>query len=192
VGPLVLDDPAGPPPTLVPGAGPLLVVSPGTVFARSAEFFRGIVSEFAGSRWTVVVATTHLPAEALGRLPRNVLAQRWIRQADLVQRADVLVTHGGMSSVQEAILAGTPMVTAPRSREQRRTASRLHELGVAEAIRQGELLRQVERIVSNPLLRSRLDGIRARAARADGARRAADVVAGIADRRSPASGSARV
>jgi MGT family glycosyltransferase len=184
VGPLICDHPvADAAPTQQFRRGPMLVVSPGTVFTRSAAFFRAVIAAFAGSEWTVVLATTHLPVEVLGSLPPNVYAHRWVRQGELVRRADVLLTHGGMSSVQEAILAGTPMVLAPRSREQRRTVRRVCALGGGVRLRADRLRAQVERLAVDPVVRTRLCELQARAAARAGAPLAADMLMDIVAQR---------
>lgn len=184
VGPLVCDSPIeGAATAELPSSGPLMVVSPGSVFARSAEFFLGVAAAFADTEWTVVLATTHLPVEALGPLPPNVVGLRWIRQWDLVRHADVLLTHAGISSVNEAISAGTPMILAPRSHEQRRTAAQLCTLGVAEMMGDSpETLReQGDRLLTDSWARRNLDMMRVRAA-TRGARLAADLLSDAARR----------
>jgi len=124
-----------------------------------------------------VLATAHLPVARLGLLPGNVIARQWFRQRQLVHRADVFVTHAGMSSVHEAILAGTPMLLTPRSREQRRTATRLCALGVATMMDRPESLRaQADRLASDPALHARLAAVRARATAAGGPGPAADLL----------------
>lgn len=112
-------------------AHPLLLVSPGTVFMRGPEFFRGVVDAFGGSRWRVVMATGHLDPAKLGRLPGNVIARRHVAQLAVLARSAVFVTHAGMNSAMEALSAGVPMVCTPRSAEQDVIARRLVEMGVA-------------------------------------------------------------
>ncbi|WP_280236028.1 glycosyltransferase [Nocardia cyriacigeorgica] len=155
----------------------VLVVSPGTVFTRSAEFFRGIAAAFAGSEWTVVLATAQMPVAELGSLPDNVIAHRWIPQLEVLRRAQVFVTHAGINSVHEAILAGVPMVCAPRIREQRLTAALLRDLGIGAPMASGRRLRdQVDRLSSDIVVHKVVRELRDRALAAAGAERAADVV----------------
>lgn len=116
------------------GRGPLLLVSPGTVFARTVGFFRAVVEDFANTGWVVLMATGHTPVAALGRLPDNVVARAWLPQQRLLPYATVFLTHGGMNSVQEALVHGVPMLLAPRSREQRLTADRIVELGLGRRL----------------------------------------------------------
>jgi UDP:flavonoid glycosyltransferase YjiC (YdhE family) len=153
----------------------LVVVSYGTVFARRAVDLRAVARSFHDSDWMVVLATGGVPVEALGRLPGNVFAASSIPQAGLVRHADVLVTHGGMNSVLEAASAGVPMLLAPRSREQRGTAARLTELGVAgPAGRARELRERVEQLAGSSRVSAGVVRLRELVRSAPGAVAAAD------------------
>lgn len=162
--------------------GPTVVVSMGTVFARRPSFLRGIVAAFADSSWTVVLATGRLPVASLGVLPANVLARQWIPQWQVLAQADVLVTHGGMNSVQEALTRGVPMIVAPRSHEQRRTAELLCRWGVARRWPgSAGIRRAAELVVDDPSVRAAVGAARlgmrhdARALAADELLRSVDV-----------------
>ncbi|MFD3704632.1 glycosyltransferase [Nocardia sp. NPDC058658] len=160
-----------------PRSRPVLVVASGSVFARPAAFFHDIVTAFADTPWTVVMATGDLPVAELGPLSGNVVAAGWIAQEAELFSADVFLTHAGMNSVHQAIMAGVPMLLAPRSAEQRRTADRLCELGVAAYARHGCDLRALaDGLRADPLVRRRLQWLRERAEVAHGAERAADVL----------------
>lgn len=156
-------------------AGPVLVVSMGTVFARRPDFLRGIAAAFTGSEWTVVLATGQTPVAALGELPPNVVAKQWIPQWRLLAHADALITHGGMNSVQEAVVRGVPMIVAPRSREQRRTAELVRRWGVG-CVWPGlaGIRRAVERAVHDPRMRAAVQSARHLTAQRDARALAAD------------------
>ncbi|WP_280385606.1 glycosyltransferase [Nocardia wallacei] len=157
--------------------GPTIVVALGTVFARAARFFRSIVEAFAHTRWTVIVATSWLPVCELGALPPNVYAQQWIPQQEALRTAQVFLTHAGINSVHDAILAGVPMILAPRIREQRLTAARLGRLGIAMPLGdRRELVENAARLASDPLVHRRLREMRTRAESSRGDVRAADLL----------------
>ncbi|MEU6559234.1 glycosyltransferase [Nocardia nova] len=161
---------------------PVLVVALGTVFARPRGFFCRIVDAFAGSDWTVMLATGRLPVRELGAIPPNIMAHQWIPQSALLRGADVFVTHAGMNSVHEALVRQVPMLLAPRSHEQRQTADKLVALGIAERIgRGGGLLEQAQRLASDPSMPERFCRIAADVRAATAAREAADLLVGIAE-----------
>jgi len=164
--------------------GPVLVVSPGTVFARSAEFFRGVVRAFAGSEWTVVIATGQLPVDAVGPVPDNIVVRQWIPQSQVLGYADVFLTHAGMNSIHESIVAGVPMLLAPRSLEQRFNASRAEILGLgARLAGPARLRRQVDWLAADVATGARLDAVRRRISVSAGPVCAADRLCGIAVRK---------
>ncbi len=140
------------------------VVSFGTVFARRPDWLRELAEAFRGTDWLAVLSTGGIPVRALGQLPDNVVARESIPQRELLDGADVLLTHGGMNSILEAAWAGVPMLLDPRSREQARNAAQVVRL------RAGEML--------GPLvgLRRRLDDVIAAPAIAAGVAELRDAV----------------
>ncbi|GAA4545642.1 glycosyltransferase [Amycolatopsis samaneae] len=145
-------------------AGRVVVASPGTVFTPGAAELKRLIGAFAGTEWTLVLATGRVPVADLGPLPGNVVAHPWIPQLEVLRHAEVLVTHGGMNSVLEAITCGVPMLVRPRIGEQRRTASRIVELGVGRRLRRWTDLRATaERLADEHTVRARLSGLRERA-----------------------------
>jgi N-glycosyltransferase len=71
------------------------------------------------------VLTGGLPVEA--QAP-NVHLVESLPQALLLQAADLLVSHGGYSSVREAMRAGTPVAVLPVLHDQMHNAHRVCEL----------------------------------------------------------------
>ena len=81
--------------------------------------------------------------EALGPLPANVSAHRFVDSCEILARAAVHVTHGGGSSVHESLVAGVPMVCLPLGSDQRDWARRVVACGAGEiAEYQPRLIRQ--------------------------------------------------
>lgn len=142
-----------------------IYVSLGTVYSEDADFFRSAFEAFGGcgaSPWRVVVSTGKPGfARKLGRVPENVRVYDGVDQERVLRASDVFVTHGGMNGVLQALRLGIPMVVLPRTDEQRMTAARLQELGVAEWIRTAhlaplELRDAVRRVVQEPSVRAGL------------------------------------
>jgi MGT family glycosyltransferase len=159
---------------------PMLVASPGTVFTRPARFFDAVARGFAASEWTVLLATGRTPVSALGLLPDNVLAQQWIPQLEALRYADVLLTHGGINSIHEAMVTGVPMLISPRSAEQRRNAAAVCALGIGAMLDGKGLREQAERLVDDSV-GARVAQVRGRALAAGGAARAVRRLLEIAD-----------
>ncbi|MFI0982691.1 macrolide family glycosyltransferase [Streptomyces sp. NPDC021093] len=114
---------------------PVLLVSLGTAATGWPEFFGAAVEAFADSRWDVVMAVGDSvdPAE-LGVLPGNFDVRRSVPQLDVLGRAELFVTHGGMNSVMESLYHGVPMVVVPQMSEQHANGLRVEELGLGRLL----------------------------------------------------------
>ena len=69
-----------------------------------------------------------------GEIPDNVLVRPRVPQLDVLERADVFVTHGGMNSTMEALYYGVPLVVVPQMADQYMIADRVETLGVGQSI----------------------------------------------------------
>ena len=110
----------------------------------------GSHSEWAKENWRRLItslteAMTHLSdkqliiqvsdeedREAINPVPDNVIVADWVPQLEVLEKADLFITHGGLSSVREAIYFGVPMVVFPYGMDQPGNAARVvfHKLGL--------------------------------------------------------------
>lgn len=81
----------------------------GSVFSTGLAFLKrllGIVAE--RPHWDLVVSLSGRVAPAeLGALPPRVHVFPWVPQLTVVKQADVVVTHGGINTLDECVLAGS-------------------------------------------------------------------------------------
>lgn len=98
---------------------PLVVVSLGTLHAFDVSFFRSCIDAFGSLpvKVLLVVGRATDPA-TLGPTPSNIIVRGIVPQLEVLRRAAVFVTHGGMNSVLEALHFGVPMVVIPQQLEQ--------------------------------------------------------------------------
>jgi MGT family glycosyltransferase len=158
---------------------PVLYASLGTIFSVDVELLRTFAAALAPLGGTVVVGTGQTDPAALGPLPANVLARRTVPQPEVLARAALFVTHGGMNSVNEALYAGVPMLVVPQGAEQPLVAARVAALGAGLAIGAGEAGEEVvrshaRRLLDEPSFRAAAAGLREAQRQAGGFRRAAD------------------
>jgi UDP:flavonoid glycosyltransferase YjiC (YdhE family) len=96
---------------------PLAYVSFGTI-AGGLGLFPGFYRAAALSlaqlpvRVLITVGENHSPSD-LGQLPPNVLAERWVPQDFVMQRAALTVGHAGYGSMITSLRHGVPMVVMP-------------------------------------------------------------------------------
>ncbi|NDU71383.1 glycosyl transferase [Actinomadura sp. DSM 109109] len=166
-----------------PGDGsPVVLISLGTTFNDHPGFYRECAEAFAGTPWRVVMALgDRVGAGDLGALPPNVEAHRWVSLPAVLEHARLLVTHGGIGAVMDALIAGRPMVVVPFTFDVKPMARRVGELGLgtvipAEEFGGGRLREAVEGLADDRAALERVGRMREHTARAGGAPRAADVI----------------
>jgi MGT family glycosyltransferase len=166
------------PPT---GERPVLLISLGTIFAWP-DFFKMCIEAFADSRWHVVLVTgSGFDPAALGTLPSNIEAHRFVPQLSVLQHAKAFICHGGMNGVMEALYYGVPIIAILQKPEQETIARRLVELGVGRSLPRSAasaaaLRTALTALCSDALLPERMRQVQALARSAGGAERAAEAI----------------
>ncbi|MDO0930487.1 glycosyltransferase [Streptomyces sp. DG2A-72] len=131
---------------------PVLYASLGTVFNADPQLLRTFATALAPLGGTVIVSTGQTDPDALGPLPANVLAHRFVPQPEVLARAALFITHGGMNSVNEAMYAGVPMLVVPQGADQPMVARRVVELGAGLSIRTQDVAKASVRVLARRLL----------------------------------------
>jgi len=137
---------------------PLIYAALGTASLGARAVFAVIIEALGELEVDAVVSTGgRFEPEALGPLPANVIAHRFVDSRAILDRAAVHVTHGGCSSVHEALVAGVPMVCLPLGSDQWDWAQRVVESGVGELVerRAGLIGEAIVRLLSSQAVRER-------------------------------------
>ena len=62
--------------------------------------------------------------------PKNVSLHVWVSQIDVMKRAEVIFTHGGLATIKESIWEKVPIVILPHGKDQMDNALRIRNTGV--------------------------------------------------------------
>jgi MGT family glycosyltransferase len=177
---------------------PVLLISLGTTpINQRPDFYKACFEAFRDTPWQVVMACGKgLEPAALGPVPSNILVRQRVPQLDVLQRARVFLTHGGMNSTMEGLWHGVPLAVFPQFGDQPINASRVSELGLGvsltarEALDPKVLRETIERLDTDPGYRSRVSAFQKEFREAGGHRRAADALQRYAaSRRGPRQAS---
>ena len=146
-------------------AGPpgksLVYVSLGTLFNTDAEFYRRCRDAVGGGEVGVLMSIgRRVPVESLGPMPANVVVTPWLPQLDVLARAAVFVSHGGMNSVSESLHYGVPLLVIPQMGEQELVGRRVEQLGAGlylarEKATVAALKASVDRLIGERTFRDR-------------------------------------
>jgi len=117
------------------GGRPLVYCSLGSYWSDAA-FLRMVIATFERRpEWDLVLGLGGRVTEGdLGPIPDNVLVLDWAPQLEVLELADCAINHGGITSINECISSGVPMVvysTALVDRAGNAARVEYHGLGVA-------------------------------------------------------------
>lgn len=134
---------------------------------RVAAFLRATGEAFAGRPdWQVLISTGGLLSPEDLAAPAGTLVVGWAPQIDLLRRARVAITHGGLGTVKECIFFGVPMVVFPLSHDQPDNARRVvhHGLGTRGdlATFSAESIRGLVESADDPAVHANLERMRQR------------------------------
>ena len=119
----------------VKGYKPVVYISLGTVLKGSVSFFQNCADAFRNENIDVIISVGRkFDSAKLKNLPSNVHIYKFVPQIDVLKMADVFVTHGGMNSVSEALVYGTPMIVIPFVSDQPVNARCVERLGVGKRL----------------------------------------------------------
>ncbi|HKQ08243.1 MAG TPA: glycosyltransferase, partial [Blastocatellia bacterium] len=122
---------------------PLIYCSVGCqphLYDESVTFYRVLIEALRAKpdRQLVLAIGRHMDCAALGPVPDNVLLINWAPQLELIKKASLMISHGGLGAVKECILLGVPMIVFPCRWDQPFNAARVvaHGLGLRGNIKQ--------------------------------------------------------
>ncbi len=130
VGPSIADRPHAPAMPEVPSDIPLVYVALGTLFNDRPEFYEEVLKAFSDLPVHVLLSAGSPEAvERLGEIPKNCTAVPSAPQLEVLQKAALFVTHGGMNSMNEGLYHGVPLLVVPQMAEQRYVGRRVVSVG---------------------------------------------------------------
>jgi len=113
---------------------PIVYISLGSIISNKG-FCKECIRAFGGKDVSVILNTGRVKPETLGKIPGNIFAYSFVPQIEVLQHADVFLTHCGMNSVNEAMTYGVPMVAMPFINDQISNAKRIAELEIGKKVR---------------------------------------------------------
>jgi UDP:flavonoid glycosyltransferase YjiC (YdhE family) len=111
-------------------ARPTVYVTLGTMF-NNAGVFRTILADLIREPLNVIVTVGNDGDPALlGPLPDTIYVERFIPQAQVLARSDLLVSHAGSGAVLGALNAAVPVLAIPQGADQFMNAERIVGTGL--------------------------------------------------------------
>ncbi len=135
---------------------PLIYMTLGTLFNDRVDILKTCIKALGNTQWQVVLSRGQKNiAASLGPVPRNILVANYVPQLDVLARANIFISHAGISSVVESLYVGIPMIAIPQIPEHAIAAERIQDLGLGiawnpDTITADQVRESVERIAQDP------------------------------------------
>lgn len=110
---------------------PIVYISLGTVVNKSKLFYRKCIKAFEHENVTVIMSIGNsVNIDSFGTIPSNFYIYSSVPQLEVLSKADVFITHGGLNSVTEALYYAVPMVVIPFMTDQPINAKQIEKLQI--------------------------------------------------------------
>jgi zeaxanthin glucosyltransferase len=124
---------------------PIAYASMGTARCGSQEVFELIASALSGSNFQLVMTLggMNLTPSNISNVPDDAIVVHFAPQTELIKKASLCITHGGMNTVLDAVSNGVPLIIIPVTDDQPGVGARIEwvKAGLAIPFRQLTLQR---------------------------------------------------
>lgn len=108
----------------------IIFVSMGTIFNQQLEIYNLCVEALKDFEGKVILSIgKNTKTEELAHIPENFVVKQYVPQLEILKRADLFITHGGMNSSSEGLYYDTPLVVIPMAVDQFMVGDRVQKLG---------------------------------------------------------------
>ncbi|MGE3277356.1 MAG: glycosyltransferase [Vicinamibacterales bacterium] len=110
---------------------PLAYVSLGTIYGGDVGLLRRVSAHLDAAGWQVIVSLGSPDTSVGDGWPSGVRVFPFVDQLSILKEASLVVTHGGLQTVTEALAHGVPMIVLPLDVDQHVVARRAVHAGAA-------------------------------------------------------------
>ena len=104
---------------------------------NNLELFKNCIEAFKNLKEFQIILSIGkiLNVKDLGELPENIFAFSYVPQLQVLKQTDIFITHGGINSINEAILLkNLPLIVIPQEFDQFDNAKQIEKYGAGIAL----------------------------------------------------------
>jgi MGT family glycosyltransferase len=135
------------------GGGPLVLVAPSTAQDPESELVRTALEGLADEPVRVLATLNGHRPERPVDVPPNAKLVDWVVYSQVMEAADVVISHGGHGTVARALAAGKPLLVCPSVGDMGENAARVAWAGAGLSVPRRVLSRRAVRLAVRRLLR---------------------------------------
>ena len=131
----------------------LIYISLGTIFNKNIDFYKKCIEIFGNSKQFQVIISIgkSINVKDLGDLPENISAFNFVPQHQVLKQSDIFITHGGINSINEAILLNNlPLIVIPQEMDQNDNAKQIENFEAGIALDKNNITAE---IINNSILK---------------------------------------
>ncbi|MCY7963327.1 macrolide family glycosyltransferase [Bacillus inaquosorum] len=160
----------------------VLFISMGTIFNNQKQFFNQcleVCKDFDGK--VVLSIGKHIKANELNDIPENFIVRPYVPQLEILKRASLFVTHGGMNSTSEGLYFETPLVVIPMGADQFAVGNQVEKIGAGKVLKKDQLSESllketIQEVMNNPVYAEKAKEIGQSLKAAGGSKKAVDSI----------------
>lgn len=116
----------------------------GTIFNENAEMLEILIQAFsgAGEEIEVILALGGAKVPDSISFPKNFKVYNLVNPIKMMEYTDVVLTHGGLNGIKEAIYCGNPIVVVAQALDQFLNAKQVERLGIGVSLSKYKLTYQ--------------------------------------------------
>lgn len=164
---------------------PIVYCSFGSILSQREWVFELIGKACMDLDVQLVIALGDVHSELdTGMLPKSCVVVPFAPQLEILRLASLIICHGGVNSVVEALKNGVPIIAIPMANDAYASAARVaysnagRRIGLTQ-ISVGRIRREVRRILNDPRYRQNAQRLQDSIRRAGGVQRAANVIVDV-------------
>lgn len=124
----------------------LIYISMGTIVNQCMDFYKMALEAFKNENYMVIMSVGNkTDISLLGDIPDNFIVRNHVPQLEVLKSADVIICHGGLNSVNEALYYGVPVISIPQVNDQYLVSRQLVKLGAGLELKMEEITDDVLR-----------------------------------------------
>ena len=128
----------------------LIYVSLGTIFNDSDSFYHAVMQAFDHTKYQVVISCKNQYDQLVQEeVPENITLKPYVNQKEILKKAVLFISAGGMNSICEAAANGVPCLLYPQQGEQAINAKMFEKLGLGKIIRSEENILEMSEMLLN-------------------------------------------
>ena len=118
----------------------MIYISLGTINTQHVDFYRKCMEALGSTDLQVVLSIgTKTDLAVFDTVPENFIVRNVVPQLEILKRADLFISHGGLNSVSESLYYGVPVIAVPMVNDQHLVTRQLTEAGAGFGLKMQEI-----------------------------------------------------